>query len=81
VRPQDLRLLSGPAQGSTAGRVWVVELVGSEKLVEVELGTKKRRITVQVRADLQIREDDAVSVGIDPGCVHLFDARTHVRLS
>jgi ABC-type sugar transport system ATPase subunit len=80
VRPQDLRILPEPAKGSIAGRVWVVELVGSEKLVEVELGTK-RRITVQVRADLSIREDDAVSVGIDPGCVHLFDAETHVRLS
>jgi ABC-type sugar transport system ATPase subunit len=80
VRPQDLPLVPAPAQGSTAGRVWVVELVGSEKLVEVELGAK-RRLTVQVRADFNVREDEAVHVRIDPDRVHVFDAETGLRVS
>jgi ABC-type sugar transport system ATPase subunit len=80
VRPQDLPLAPEAGQGSTAGRVWVVELVGSEKLVEVELGAK-RRLTVQVRADLGIREDEPVHVHINPDRVHIFDAETGVRVS
>jgi ABC-type sugar transport system ATPase subunit len=79
VRPQDLRLVTDQAQGSAAGRVWVVELVGSEKLVEVELGAK-RRMTVQVRADAKVREDDTARLQIDPDRVHVFDAGTGIRV-
>jgi ABC-type sugar transport system ATPase subunit len=55
-------------------------LVGSEKLVDVDLGAK-RRLTVQVRADAPVLEDEAVHVGIDPHDVHVFDAETAQRVS
>jgi hypothetical protein len=57
-----------------------VALVGSEKLVDVDLGDK-RRLTVQVRADAPVFEDEAVHVGIDPHDVHVFDAETAQRVS
>src|SRR5918995_5674693 len=37
ARPQDLHLASSTDEASAHGRVWVVELVGSEKLVDIDL--------------------------------------------
>ena len=55
-----------------SGRVWVVELLGSEKLIEVEYG-ERRRVTVQVRAETAVNVDDPVGVRLDARRVHLFD--------
>ena len=74
VRPQDLELVGEEDTLTARGRVWVVELVGSEKLVEVELG-ERRRVTVQARADRPVRVDEPVGVRVDPKRVHIFDAR------
>lgn len=75
VRPQDLQLANEHTLGTAQGRVWVVELLGSEKLVEVELADR-RRVTVQVRADQEVAVDDNVLVGFDPKRVHLFDTES-----
>ena len=76
ARPQDVALVSSDASLATArGKVWVVELIGSEKLVEVTL-SDRRRITVQVRADVSVNVDDVVGVHLDSRRVHLFDAAT-----
>jgi ABC-type sugar transport system ATPase subunit len=78
VRPQDLTLVPDAKEPATVrGRVWVVELLGSEKLVEVALG-ERRRMTVQVRADTDVKVDDPVGVRFDPQRVHLFDAKSGV---
>jgi ABC-type sugar transport system ATPase subunit len=77
MRPQDLSLSDA---GGVSGRVWVVELVGSEKLVDVEVG-EKRRIVVQVRADTPVREEDEVGIHFDPGRAQLFDAETGLRVA
>jgi ABC-type sugar transport system ATPase subunit len=77
IRPQDLTLSDA---GSVNGRVWVVELVGSEKLVDVEVG-EKRRIVVQVRADALVREEDPVRIHIDADRAQLFDAETGLRVA
>ena len=77
IRPQDLSLSDA---GSVSGRVWVVELVGSEKLVDVEVG-EKRRIVVQVRADAPVREEDAVCIHVDPDRAQLFDAETGLHVA
>jgi ABC-type sugar transport system ATPase subunit len=77
IRPQDLTLSDG---GGVTGRVWVVELVGSEKLVDVEVG-EKRRIVVQVRADAPVREEEAVRIHIDPDRAQLFDEETGLRVA
>jgi ABC-type sugar transport system ATPase subunit len=74
VRPQDLELVREQDPFTAHGRVWVVELVGSEKLVEIELG-ERRRVTVQVRADAPVQVDEPASVRIDPMHVHIFDLK------
>ena len=80
VRPQDLTLVVDAAEPATVrGRVWVVELLGSEKLVEVTLGDR-RRMTVEVRADVDVKIDDLVGVRLDPQQVHLFDVRNGCAL-
>ncbi|MEA2935323.1 MAG: multiple sugar transport system ATP-binding protein [Variibacter sp.] len=73
ARPQDLELTTAAEPDAAQGRVWVVELIGSEKLIEVEL-QNKRRVTVQVRADSPVQVDDAVGVRLDPNRMHIFAA-------
>jgi ABC-type sugar transport system ATPase subunit len=79
VRPQDLALVPAGQGAQAQGSVWVVELLGSEKLVEVTLG-EKRRLTVQVRADTPVNVEDAVGIHLDPHRVHLFDANSGAAL-
>ncbi len=76
ARPQ-AAALARDGNAILRGRVWVVELLGSEKLVEVDLGGK-RRFTVQVRADAAVGLDEAIGVRLDPASVHIFDAETGV---
>ncbi len=79
VRPQDLALVGEQEPASLRGRVWVVELLGSEKLVEVEYGDR-RRVTVQTRAETAVNVDDVVGVRADAARVHLFDAGSGAAL-
>lgn len=79
VRPQDLELTCEHTPGTVQGKVWVVELLGSEKLVEVELADR-RRVTVQVRADHEVGIDEIVAVRFDPKRIHLFDTNSGSRL-
>ena len=72
VRPQDLELVGEQEPADLRERVWVVELLGSEKLIEVEYG-ERRRVTVQVRAETAVNVDDPVGVRLDARRVHLFD--------
>jgi ABC-type sugar transport system ATPase subunit len=72
VRPQDVSLVPAGTPGSIAGRVWMVELLGSEKLVDVEIGPKQR-IVAEVRADTKVAINDAVSLRFDSERIHLFD--------
>jgi ABC-type sugar transport system ATPase subunit len=72
IRPQDVALVPAGTAGSIPGRVWMVELLGSEKLVDVEIGPKQR-IVAEVRADVKVAIDDAVSLQFEPARVHLFD--------
>ena len=79
IRPQDLALTTEMGASTANGRVWVVELVGSEKLVDVDFGNR-RRLIIQARADTLVREEDEVRVRIPPDRVHLFDRQTGRRI-
>jgi ABC-type sugar transport system ATPase subunit len=57
----------------------VVELLGSEKLVEVEYGDRKR-VTVQVRAETSVDVDAPVGVRLNAQRAHLFDAKSGATL-
>jgi ABC-type sugar transport system ATPase subunit len=80
VRPQDLTLVPAGAPAALRGSVWVVELIGSEKLVEVEL-EDKRRLTVQVRADVAVEVNESANIVIDPARIHLFDAASGASIA
>ena len=61
------------------GRVWVVELLGSEKLVEVT--TANAAASPSKCGPNQLNVDELVGVRFDPLRVHLFDADSGVALS
>jgi ABC-type sugar transport system ATPase subunit len=80
ARPQDIAIVPAEAPSATGhGKVWVVELIGSEKLVEVQFG-ERRRVTVQVRADSPVNVDDIVGIQVDSRRTHLFDSATGAAL-
>ena len=71
IRPQDL-MLTDQKSGSLPGTVSLVELLGSEKLIEVEL-EGGNHVTVQVNADHNAKVRETVHVRLKPDRVHLFD--------
>jgi ABC-type sugar transport system ATPase subunit len=79
VRPQDVSLAAPGTANSLGGAVWLVELLGSEKLVDVALGDKQRFV-VEVRADARVAMNDAVGLVLDPDKVHLFDPESGAAL-
>jgi ABC-type sugar transport system ATPase subunit len=79
VRPQDLSLVADEEAADLRGRVWVVELLGSEKLVEIEYAERKR-VTVQVRAETSVNVDALVGVRLNAHRSHLFDANSGATL-
>jgi ABC-type sugar transport system ATPase subunit len=74
IRPQDLQIVPAAGSDTLPGRVSLIELLGSEKLVEIELETG--RLNVQVRADFEVSEQSSVHVRFDPQRLHVFDAET-----
>jgi ABC-type sugar transport system ATPase subunit len=77
VRPQDVRL--GDA-GGVPGEVTLVQLVGSEQLVDLELGGGAR-VTAEVKADVPVTQGARVPVSFDPAQLHLFDAESGRNLA
>jgi ABC-type sugar transport system ATPase subunit len=77
VRPQDVRI-DGAA--GVPGEVTLVQLVGSEKLVDLDLGAGVR-VTAEVKADLPVEQGARVRVSLDPARLHLFDASSGRNLA
>src|SRR5689334_15842714 len=71
IRPQDL-VLTDQKSGSLPGTVSLVELLGSEKLVEVELEAGNH-LTVQVNADHNAKFHETVHLRLKLDRIHLFD--------
>ncbi|HVL59321.1 MAG TPA: ABC transporter ATP-binding protein [Burkholderiaceae bacterium] len=72
VRPQDLRVHPSRQDDAIAARVSLVQLLGSEKLIDLSFGDG-RELTAQVKADAQLAVGDAVWLTFDPSRLHLFD--------
>ncbi len=72
IRPQDVELAAEALPGSLAGEVVLVELLGSEKLVDIRLDGGQR-LVVQVRADRDIAVGENVRAVISPNAMQLFD--------
>ena len=79
IRPQDVRLASLEDPLAVPGTVWMVELIGSERLIEVEIAPKLR-ITAEVKADIHAAIDTPAAVTFDAARVHLFDPATGLAL-
>jgi ABC-type sugar transport system ATPase subunit len=80
IRPQEVSVVGSAEPGSITGKVWMVELIGSERLIEVEIAPKLR-ITAEVRAKHRAAIDEHVGVRLDPTHLHIFDPVTGKALS
>jgi multiple sugar transport system ATP-binding protein len=78
LRPEDV---SAPADGLATLdlRVDLVSPLGSETHLEV-LGPGETKLTLRVPKEWRAREGEAISVGVDPARLHLFDTATGARL-
>ncbi len=72
ARPQDVRVHAAMANRTFAAEITLVQLLGSEKLVELSYGAGAV-LTAQVRADSPLAARQKVWVGFDPEKLHLFD--------
>jgi ABC-type sugar transport system ATPase subunit len=79
VRPQDVTLGSYESTSALPGTVWMTELVGSERLVEIEL-EGEQRMTVQVRADAAVPDSGLVGIHFDARRVHIFNGSSGVAI-
>ena len=72
ARPQDLVLLDARRAGAVPATATLIQLVGSEKLVDLAFGAAGK-LTAQVKADESIEVGHRVWVGFDPARLHLFE--------
>jgi multiple sugar transport system ATP-binding protein len=79
VRPQDLELLPGPRPGALGASASLIQLVGSQKLVETSFGGG--RLVAEVRADVPVSAGERVWLGFDPAKLHLFDPASGANLA
>ncbi len=75
VRPQDIGITPRRVDGERAAKVELIQLVGSEKLLDLAMPGGVR-LTAEVRADLPVVAGQEVGVRFDPQRIHLFDAKT-----
>jgi ABC-type sugar transport system ATPase subunit len=75
IRPQDVLINPQPASDSATGKIELIQLVGSQKLLDMSLAGGVL-LTAEVRADLPVHSGQPVGIEFDAGQVHLFDART-----
>lgn len=72
IRPQDIAFVD-QNNNSLSGVISLIELLGSEKLIEVKLEDGKL-LMVQVGADYPTKLNEAVHLHIRPEKLHVFDA-------
>jgi len=72
IRPEDMQILKSSGADSIPGKVNLVEPIGSDTLINVEVA---EGVSCKIReaALYQIVEGDNVNIKIPPEKVHLFD--------
>jgi multiple sugar transport system ATP-binding protein len=79
IRPEHLQLHDMTSQnGGITAVVSLVEVMGDESIVTLSHGSDTMR--AKVRGFCSFRSGDAVSLKVDPGKLHLFDAETTERI-
>ncbi|MGV9676932.1 ABC transporter ATP-binding protein [Nocardia sp. NPDC003482] len=77
IRPEQLRL--DPDGGAVHGRVTMVENLGSEELVHVEVGATT--LCARAPRPAGARVGEPIGFRVDPAHVHLFDPDSGLRLT
>ena len=79
LRPEDIAVAGGtPPPGALAGKVYVVEPMGAETWVTLEM--EGERLTGRASADFHARSGENVWLSFDPERIGLFDARSEQRI-
>ncbi|HEX9056585.1 MAG TPA: sn-glycerol-3-phosphate ABC transporter ATP-binding protein UgpC [Ktedonobacterales bacterium] len=85
IRPEDLRAGEGPAGTTLIGQADVVEHLGNEQLVHLQVpgvmvpeGSENRSVTARVAPDVAVRPGDQLPLTVDIAGVHLFDPDTSI---
>jgi ABC-type sugar transport system ATPase subunit len=78
IRPEDIELV-GAGDGELAGRVDVVEHLGSEARVHVQLEPDARELRVKVVLEQPVREGERIGLRLRRDRLHPFDGRTGRR--
>ena len=81
VRPQDVELTPS-GEGHGVGRIELVELLGSTTLIHLRVeGLSDQLLRIVVSSDTAVGADQLVGFRLDARRLHLFDARTGLRLA
>jgi len=78
IRPEHLAIVS-PGEGQARGEVFVVEPMGREQIVDVQVG--ERRLRAIAPPGFAGKIGDSVGLRVSPEQVHLFDPTSGQRLS
>ncbi|HZH02227.1 MAG TPA: ABC transporter ATP-binding protein [Myxococcaceae bacterium] len=73
IRPEHLEVLRAPSPGTVAGRVYVVEPIGPETWVTVQVG--ERRVVARAPGDFHAVSGEPVWLRADPARALRFDAQ------
>jgi ABC-type sugar transport system ATPase subunit len=79
IRPEQLAL-TDPAEGELAGRVDLVEVLGGELLLYVQLEAEPREVRIRVAAEQPPSVGQRVGLRLRREHLHLFDAKTGRRI-
>jgi ABC-type sugar transport system ATPase subunit len=78
VRPEDITFEREDAEHTIPAEIYVVEPLGSEKVIDVKVG--EEIIKVLVDPDFPGRPGDKVRLGMNRGKLHFFDRETEICL-
>ncbi len=78
IRPHDVEIVDGEGDRDGRGRVDVIEALGRELLVHVQVGTASVRVLAP--ADAPVSEGDTVSLRFRRDRLHLFERERGTRL-
>jgi multiple sugar transport system ATP-binding protein len=78
VRPEEVMIRRELGPGSVPGEVFVVEDLGNERLVTLDLGGQF--VVARVAADYPAEMGERLWFGFDPERAHLFDPASERRL-
>lgn len=79
IRPEHIRLSVGSEEGGLAGRIEVVEPLGSRQLLFVQAGDQV--FTVMADAEIQHTSGDFCHLRFPGNSVHMFEAETGLSLA